>query len=292
VPTTHKHQIEINCNPRDAIILEKAALENTKMFKRLKEVLDKIKRINSTTMLYDPKLTNFTDDATSYIKQSVGKLINMTENINTTIRAYKMSKDLMDQITELTRAAPVSYIANKTAAEEEAENKNKELVEISKILESKHELNLTYIKDKFEQMNNAKHKLATLDQYVSKKVAAVAVNETKLVTEKDWIVVLDTLDEELDQKEEFIKNEATRTTTRSTTRSTSRSTQRFSDSMLHHQYHHSSFQDRNNFPSMNLKEIVSAAVLPNAQKQAVEFTAGSKKSSAGNLLSVSFVIIL
>ncbi len=264
VPATSKHQIEINCNPRDAIMLEKTALENVKMFKKLKEVIDKIKRINSTTMLHDPKLSNFTDDATAFIRQSVGRLLNLTEKVNSTLKTYKMSKELMEQINNLTRIAP-----NKTTEEGRSKEGSGDELEINKILESKHELNLTYIKDKYNQMNNINHKLVTVDDYVNKKANV----ERNLTTEKDWINVLDTLNDELDEKEISFRVEATRTTTRPTTRPTSKTTHRYVVDAI---FNSLPSQER----SMNLKEIVAAAVLPNAQKQATDIT-GNKKSSAG-----------
>ncbi len=172
-----------------------------------------------------------------------------------------MSKELLEQINNLTRVAPNKKI-------EELRDKNENELEINKILESKHELNLTYIKDKYYQMSNPNHKLITVEDYVNKKVNV----ERNLTTEKDWIDVLDTLEDELNEKERSIRVEATRTS-RSTSRSTPKSTPRFGDSLF---FNSLTSVDKN----MNLKEQVAAAVLPNAQKQAADLT-GNKKSSAG-----------
>ncbi len=75
------------CNPKDAIIAQKIAEENEKTYKKLKDLIDKIKRLNSSSLLNDPKLRNFTNYAKIFLKQNASKL---NQNFN------KSNGDLID----------------------------------------------------------------------------------------------------------------------------------------------------------------------------------------------------
>ena len=230
-------------------------------------------------MLEDPKLNNFTNDAKSFIKQNADKLINITTNVNTTIKAYKLSKDLLDKLNNLTHVTK----NNTDVSKKEISN---ELVEIEKIIQSKYALNLTNLKNRLK--DNLNLKLVTVDDYVKKKKEKTDKKQ-ELHSEKDWMNALDTLQEELDLKEKQIKIENYKTTTKTTK----------SHESIHQNYHGDSVHEvifdtdyhRGHLPNMNLKDVVSAAVLPNAQKHAMEMSKQKNNSSAGIIFIRLFFLL-
>lgn len=266
-PYSSKHKLEIICNPKDAIKLEKDAQENENMFKKLKDVIEKIKRLNNTSLLTDPKLLNFTNDAKILIKANAEKLINLTVDSNTTI-ANKMSKELIDRVNNLTLLDPLE-MTNENGGKKSI----KELVEIEKILAAKHSLNLTDLitvnnKVYFKTSLLAnKNKLVTLEEYAKTKNDSQEKKQDKEF-EKSWLNTLDSLEEELDLKEKLIKIE-TSSTTRDPYfyRSEETTTEKSHMGKVH-------------ASNLNLKDIVQAAAMPKAQKQASDATSSQKTSSA------------